>query len=107
MADRARYVLGLIDHAGTNRACIDLDEADHVRMLCTDEVGDTRQHLAVTAQVPGARDGEVEGRTGTCGVANVIDEQTHVSGSLSQTTHSIAAAQGTGEQTCRRTASAV
>jgi len=79
MTDRAGYVLGLVDHAGTDRARIDLYEPDHVGMLCTDEVGDTGQHLAVTAQISGARHGKMEGRTGTCGVANVIDEQTHVS----------------------------
>src|SRR6266702_7057025 len=96
MAYRAGYVFGLVDHAGPDRPGIDLYEADHVGVLQTDEVGNTGQDLAVAAQVACARNGEVKGGTGTCGVANVIDEQTHVSGSSSQTTHSIAADPGKG-----------
>ncbi len=68
------YVLGLVDHAGADRAGVHLDQANDVGLLGTDEIGDRRQHLAIAAQVTGARNGQVEGRTGAGGVANVVDK---------------------------------
>src|SRR6185312_5411057 len=79
MTDRAGNVLGLVDHPGPDRSRVHLDETHDVGPLGADEIGDTGQDLAVAAQVARARDGKMEGGTGTCGVANVIDEQTHVS----------------------------
>src|SRR6185437_11432223 len=68
--------LGLVDHAGADRARVHLDEADDVRLLGTQELGDARQHLAIAAQIPGTRQRQVERRAGACGVADVVDDQT-------------------------------
>ncbi|CAA2962656.1 Hypothetical predicted protein, partial [Olea europaea subsp. europaea] len=50
VADLAGNVLGLVHHAGTDGTGVDLDEADHIRMLVADEVGNAVEDLAVAAQ---------------------------------------------------------
>ncbi len=57
MAELAGDVLGLVHHAGADRAGVHLDEADHVGLLVADEFGDAREHLAVAAQVARAGEG--------------------------------------------------
>src|SRR6516165_8665097 len=75
-------VLGLVQHAGTNGAGVDLDQSDDVRLLRAQELGDAGQYLAVTAQVARARYRQVKGRTRTGRIANVVDEQSHLAGEL-------------------------
>src|SRR6185437_13471517 len=91
MIDRARAVLALerrvvpefsgdrfrlVHHAGADRAGVDLDEADDVRVLRAQEIRDACQDLAIAAQVPGPRHRQVKCRARTRGVADVIDDQT-------------------------------
>ena len=80
MAELLGDVLGLVHHAGADRAGIDLDQSDDVRVLAADEVRDAGEHPAVAAQVTGARQRQMKRRAGSGGVADVVDEQTHVEG---------------------------
>ncbi len=68
-------VLGLVDHAAADRADIDLDEPDDVRILRLDEAGDSVEHPAAGTQIAGARERQMEGWSNARGVANVVDEQ--------------------------------
>src|SRR5580692_462295 len=77
VAELAGDVVGLVQHAGADRAGINLDEADDVGFLGADELGDAAEHLAVAAQVACARQRQVEGGSGAGGVADVVDEQSH------------------------------
>jgi hypothetical protein len=78
VANRIRDIGGLIDHAGSYRAGIDLDQSDDIRVFRADEVGDLLQHATAAAKVAGARNGQVEADAGAGGVSNVVDEQSHV-----------------------------
>ena len=49
-------------------------------LLGADELGDAAQHLAVAAQVAGARQRQVKRRSGAGGIADVVDEQAHLWG---------------------------
>ena len=75
MAERARDVLGLVDHAGADRARIDLDQPDDVGVLVADELRDAGEHFAVAAKVARAGQRQMEGRAGAGRVTDVVDEQ--------------------------------
>ena len=54
---------------------------DQVRILAADEFGDALQHAAAAAQVAGAGDRQMKCRAGAGGIADVVDKQSHGSGS--------------------------
>ncbi len=78
VAQVAGDMLGLIDHAGADRAGVDLDQAHDFGLFGADEVGDAVQDLAVAPEIAGARKGEVERGTGAGGVTDVIDEKSQL-----------------------------
>src|SRR5882757_5595234 len=77
MTQGTRDEISLVDHAGADRAGVDLDEPHHVRVLALDEVGDLRQDLPARAQVSGTRDGKMERGPGSRRISDVVDQQTH------------------------------
>ncbi len=54
VAQRAGNEIGLIDHSGADGAGVHFDEADDIRVLLLDEIGDARQHLPAGAKIAGA-----------------------------------------------------
>ena len=77
MTERFGDDVRLVDAAAADRAGVDLDQADDVRVLRLDEAGDARQHPGVAAQVAGARDREVKRSAGAGGVADVVKQKAH------------------------------
>ena len=70
---------GLVNASAANRARIDFDEADDVRILCLDEIGDTLQIAPIPEQITGARDRKVDRPTQTDPVSDVVEKQSHTS----------------------------
>jgi hypothetical protein len=66
--------VGLIDAARSDRAGVDLDEADDVRVLRLDEVRDSREVGAVAEQVAHARQRPVQSRAQAEAVTNVVKQ---------------------------------
>jgi hypothetical protein len=68
----------LVDHAGTDRAGVDLDQADDVGVEPPEERSDAIQDLAVTAQVSSPGNRQVKGWTRAGCVADIVKDQAHV-----------------------------
>src|ERR1700674_2094713 len=75
MPQRACNEVGLIDHAGADRAGIDLDQTHHVRILLLDEFGNARQDVSARAKVAGARHRKVESGPRTGGISYIVNQQ--------------------------------
>jgi len=68
-------VLGLIDERAANRARVDFDQANELRVFSTNELRDVVENASTAAQITRARQRQVERRSRPSGVSDVVDEQ--------------------------------
>ena len=72
-----RNSLRLIDHATTDRACVDLNQTNNVRIDGLYKFGDIREYRLVAKNVACARQGHVQAGTPANGVSYVVLEEAH------------------------------